>query len=149
MDEFRAWGAKKDAAAINATINSIVNPSSAGLGLYYRFDGDVSNGARDISGSNRRATFIKPANSVSVSGAPINFASYKWMPGGAATKSIVVNQASNTVYTLTVTDYKGTTGSDSLLVAPIMQPAKVNCWDNYQLNTARCTWVNLGRKFKR
>ena len=144
MDEFRAWGAKRDAAAINATINSIVNPSSARLGLYYRFDGDVSNGAIDISGSNRRATFIKPATSVSASGAPINFASYKWMPGGATTKSIVVNQASNTVYTLTVADYKGTLGSDSLLVAPIMQPAKVNCWDNYQMNTATCTWVNVG-----
>lgn len=144
MDEFRAWGAKRDAAAINATINSIVDPSSAGLGLYYRFDGDVSNSAIDISGSNRRATFIKLATSVSASGAPINFASYKWMPGGATTKSIVVNQASNTVYTLTVTDYKGTPGSDSLLVAPIMQPAKVNCWDNYQLNTATCTWVNVG-----
>ena len=144
MDEFRAWGAKRDAAAINATINSIVDPSSAGLGLYYRFDGDVSNGAIDISTSNRKATFIKPATNLSVSGAPINFASYKWMPGGATTKSIVVNQASNTVYTLTVTDYKGTPGSDSLLVAPIMQPAKVNCWDNYQLNTATCTWVNVG-----
>ena len=144
MDELRLWGKRRNADSIMATMNTIVAPSSAGLGLYYRFDGDVSNGARDISGSNRRATFIKPANSVSVSGAPINFASYKWMPGGAATKSIVVNQASNTVYTLTVTDYKGTTGSDSLLVAPIMQPAKVNCWDNYQLNTATCTWVNLG-----
>jgi hypothetical protein len=123
MDEFRAWGAKRDAAAIQTTMNSIVDPFSTSLGLYYRFDGDVSESASDISRSNRKATFIKPATSVSLSTAPINFASYQWMPGGATTKFIVPNPASNTLYTLTVTDYKGTSGSASLLVYPNQGPA--------------------------
>jgi hypothetical protein len=118
MDEFRAWGARRDAAAIKATMNSIVDPSTAGLGLYYRFDEDVSESASDISSSGRRAMFIKPATSVSPSTAPINFASYNWTPGGATTKSFVVNPASKTLYTLAVTDYKGTQGSDTVTVTP-------------------------------
>ena len=144
MDELRLWSTRRNADSIKATMNSIVDPLSPGLGLYYRFDGDVTAGVSDISSSGRTAKLTKPATSVSPSMAAINFASYKWTPGGDTTKSIVVNQASNTLYNLTVTDYKGTPGSDSLLVAPIMQPAKVNCWDNYQLNTATCTWVNVG-----
>jgi hypothetical protein len=98
MDEFRAWGAKRDEAAIRATMNSIVDPFSTSLGLYYRFDGDVSESASDISKSNRSATFIKPATSVSPSTAPINFASYQWMPGGATTKSIVQSGKQHALY---------------------------------------------------
>ncbi len=122
MDELRAWATRRDTTAIRATMNSIVDPSSAGLGLYYRFDGEDSNRASDISRSGAPATFIKPATNVSHSGAPINFASHKWMPGGDTTKSVVVNVASNTLYTLTVKDYKGTSGSDSLLVYPTQGP---------------------------
>ena len=122
MDELRLWATRRNADSIKATMNTTVNPSSAGLGLYYRFDGDVSKGAMDISSSGRRATFIKPATSVPASMAPINFASYQWMPGGNTAKSIVVNPTSNTLYTLTVKDYKGTPGSNSLLVFPAQGP---------------------------
>ena len=144
MDEFRAWSTRRNADSINATMNKIVNPQTAGLGLYYRFDGGVSEGSMDISKSNRRIIFIKPATSVALSGAPINFASYKWMPTSETTKSIVVNGTTSGLYSITVTDYKGTSGRDSLLVVPLTKPANVNCWDNYQLNTATCTWNNVG-----
>ena len=120
MDELRVWGALRDKPAIQATLNSLVSPSSTGLGLYYRFDGDVSDSAVDISVSHRWAKFIKPATSVSTSPAPINFATYKWTPGGATTDSVVVNPASSTLYTLKVEDYKGTTASGSLLVSPLV-----------------------------
>lgn len=119
MDELRVWNTVRNATAIQATLNTSVAPMSSGLHLYYRFDGDLSDIAADISSSHRDARFIKPATSVSPSKAPINFTSYKWMPGSATTKSIVVNQASNTLYTLTVTDYKGTAGSGSLMVSPL------------------------------
>ncbi|UEG50678.1 GEVED domain-containing protein [Ferruginibacter lapsinanis] len=113
MDEFRAWGAKRDAAAILKTKDSIVDPWSTGLGLYYRFDEDLSDSARDISKSNRPANFIQPGISVYPSTAPINYAAYQWIPGGATSKSIVINCADNTLYTLTVTDYNGRQGSVS------------------------------------
>ncbi len=119
MDELRMWSIVKNAAAIQATKNSLVAPLSTGLGLYYRFDGDVSDNVSDISLLHRGATLIKPASSVSPSQAPINFASYKWQPGGLTTNPIVVNPASNTLYTLTVTDYKGTSGSGTLLVSTL------------------------------
>ena len=122
MDELRLWATRRNADSIKATMNTIVSPSSAGLGLYYRFDGDVSGGAMDISSSGRRARFIKPAISVPASMAPVNFASYQWMPGGNTAKSIVANPTSNTLYTLTVKDYKGTPGSNSLLVFPAQGP---------------------------
>lgn len=122
MDELRLWGSRRNADSVKATMNSIVNPSSYRLGLYYRFDGDISTGVMDISGSARRLRLTKPAASVANSGAPINFASYKWMPGGDTTKSIVVNPTSNTLYTVTATDYKKTTGSTSLLVYPASAP---------------------------
>ncbi|MEO7309645.1 MAG: LamG-like jellyroll fold domain-containing protein [Chitinophagaceae bacterium] len=122
MDELRLWGKRRNADSIKATMNTIVDPRSTGLGLYYRFDGDVSARARDIASSNRNAVFIKPATSVDSSGAPINFTSYQWMPGGATTKSIVANPTSNTIYTVTVTDYKGTSGSNTLLVYPAQGP---------------------------
>ncbi len=115
MDEFRAWGAKRDAAAILKTKDSLVDPWSAGLGLYYRFDENLNDGASDISKSARTATFMKPVISVTPSTAPLDFASYKWMPNGETTKSIVINNSSNLLYKLTVTDYKGTQGSDSLV----------------------------------
>ncbi|MES2430153.1 MAG: Calx-beta domain-containing protein [Bacteroidota bacterium] len=114
MDEFRAWGAKRDEAAILKTRDSIVDPWTTGLGLYYRFDEDLSDGASDISKSARTATFMKPATSVAPSTAPINFKTYQWMPGGQTTKSIVINNATSQLYTVTVTDYKGSTGSASL-----------------------------------
>jgi hypothetical protein len=123
MDELRLFSTRRNADSIKATMNTILDPSRGGLGLYYRFDGDVSAGVMDISSSGRRATLIKPATSVAISGAPINFASHKWMPGGDTTKSIVVNPASNTVYTVTVTDYKKTPGSANLLVYPAQGPA--------------------------
>ncbi|MES2776826.1 MAG: LamG-like jellyroll fold domain-containing protein [Bacteroidota bacterium] len=123
MDELRAWATRRDATAIKATMNSIVDPSIAGLGLYYRFDGDVSKRVSDISRSGAPVTFIKPATSASPSGAPINFTSHKWMPGGDTTKSTIVNVVSNTLFRLTVKDYKGTSGSDSLLVYSTQGPA--------------------------
>ncbi|HEX8333576.1 MAG TPA: T9SS type A sorting domain-containing protein, partial [Segetibacter sp.] len=52
----------------------------------------------------------------------INFASFKWTPGDSTTKSIKVAPASNTVYTVMVTDYKKATGSASLLVYPAQGP---------------------------
>jgi hypothetical protein len=122
MDELRLWGTRRNADSIKATMNTIVDPSSAGLGLYYRFDGDVSTGVSDISSSGRKAMLIKPATSVTPLGAPINFASYKWMPGGETTKSIGASPTSNTTYTLTVRDYKGTAGSANLLVYPAQGP---------------------------
>lgn len=88
MDELRVWSTVRDKTAIQATRLSRVAPLSTGLALYYRFDGDVSDGAFDISISNRWAKLIKPATSVSPSMAPIDFVSYNWMPGGATTKSI-------------------------------------------------------------
>jgi hypothetical protein len=123
MDEFRAWDRRRNADSIQATMNTIVAPMSPGLGLYYRFDEGVGEGAMDISKSNRRVRFIKPATPVDTSGAPIHFASYNWMPGNSTTKSIVVKPTSNTVYTLTVTDYKNTSGSATLLVYPAQGPA--------------------------
>jgi hypothetical protein len=59
---------------------------------------------------------------VSPSAAPIDFATYQWIPGGATTKSIVVNPVSNTVYTLTVTDYKGTAQGPTI-TAPLPEQA--------------------------
>jgi hypothetical protein len=116
MDELRLWGTRRNADSIKATMNTIVDPSSAGLGLYYRFDEDSIHSTVDIAKSCRRATFSKPVTNISSSTAPIDFASYQWMPGGATTKSIDVNPLSDTIYTLKVTDYKGTAGSDSLSV---------------------------------
>ncbi len=118
MDELRVWSTVRNAATIQATRNSLVGPLSTGLGLYYRFDGNVSDSALDISTSHRWAKLIKPATSVSPSTVPIDFASYKWLPGGATAKSI--SAASNTLYTLTVTDYKGTPGSTSLMVSTLV-----------------------------
>ncbi|RYZ62974.1 MAG: hypothetical protein EOO14_00595, partial [Chitinophagaceae bacterium] len=112
MDELRLWSTIRNADSIKATMNTVVNPFAPGLVLYYRFDDEVGANALDFSSSGRRASFLKPAASVS-SAAPIDFTSYKWMPGGATTKSIVVNLATNTLYTATVTDYKGSSGSDT------------------------------------
>jgi hypothetical protein len=123
MDEFRAWDRRRNADSIMATMNTIVDPMRKGLGLYYRFDEGVGEGAMDISQSNRRVRFIKPATSVDTSGAAINFASYRWMPGDSTTKSIVAKPTSNTDYIVTVTDYKGTPGSDTLLVYPAQGPS--------------------------
>ncbi len=123
MDELRLFSTRRNADSIKATMNTILDPERGGLGLYYRFDGDVENSVMDNSLSGRRAEFIKPATSVPLSGAPLNFASHKWIPGGDTTKSIVVNPASNTVYTVTVTDYKKASGSASLLVYPLQGPA--------------------------
>ena len=136
MDELRLWGTRRNADSIKATMNTIVDPSSFRLGLYYRFDGDITNGVPDVSLSGRTATFIKPAASVDTSGAPINFASYNWMPGDDTTKSIIVKPTSNTTYTVTVKDYKGTSASASLLVYPAQGPtitapaaiARTNSW---------------------
>ncbi len=122
MDEFRAWDRRRNVDSIKTTMNTIVNPMSPGLGLYYRFDEGVGEGAMDISQSNRRVRFIRPATSVDTSGAAINFASYRWMPGGDTTKSIVVKPISNTDYIVTVTAYNKTTGSDTLLVYPASGP---------------------------
>jgi hypothetical protein len=123
MDELRLWGTRRSADSIKATMNTIVDPSSFRLGLYYRFDGDVSKGVSDVSSSGRTAMLLKPATSVASSGAPINFASYKWIPGDSTSKSIKVNPASNTIYKVTVTDYKNSTGSASLLVHPAQAPS--------------------------
>ena len=122
MDELRLWGKRRNADSIKSTMNTIVDPKRGELGLYYRFDGDVTDGVMDISMSGRRAVFTKPPTSVENSGAPINFASHSWMPGGETAKSIVVNVATNTIYSLTVKDYKGTPGSASLLVYPTQGP---------------------------
>src|SRR5205823_4914536 len=116
MDELRVWSTKRDASTTLLTRNILVNPSSTGLAMYYRFDGDVSDNVTDISPLHRGAKLTKPATSVFPSTAPIDFASYIWMPGAATTKTNVVNPTTNTLYTLTVTDYKATTGAASLLV---------------------------------
>jgi len=123
MDELRIWGKRRNADSIKATMNTIVDPSTPGLGLYYRFDGDVSKGVSDVSMSGRTALLSKPATSVASSGAPINFASLKWMPGGETTTTVKAAPSSNTLYTVTVTDYKGSTGSNNLLVYPAQGPS--------------------------
>lgn len=136
MDELRIWTTVRDATAIQATKNSVVAPLSTGLGLYYRFDGDARDSVPDISISHRWAKLIKPAASVSPSMAPVNFASYKWTPGGAATDSILVNPSGNTLYTLTVTDYNGTKASDTLLVPTLVS----NTIDTIRACGSSYTW---------
>jgi hypothetical protein len=44
MDELRLFSTRRNADSIKATMNTILDPSRGGLGLYYRFDGDVSDG---------------------------------------------------------------------------------------------------------
>jgi hypothetical protein len=122
MDELRLWSTIRNTDSIKADMNSLVNPQRPGLGLYYRFDGDVSAGVNDVSSSGRIATLVKPATSIATSGAPLNFASYKWMPKGETTKSVIANPASNTLYSVTVTDYRATSASNSLLVYPASGP---------------------------
>ena len=123
MDELRLFNTRRNEDSIKATMNTILDPKRGGLGLYYRFDGDVTDGVMDISMSGRRAVFTKPPTSVENSGAPINFASHSWMPGGETAKSIVVNPVSSTTYTVTVKDYKESTASASLLVHPAQGPS--------------------------
>jgi len=136
MDELRVWSTVRDAAAIQATKNSVVGPLTTGLGLYYRFDGDVSDSALDISVSHRWAKLIKPATSVSPSKAPINFASYSWAPGGSTADTLKVSPAGNTTYTLSVTDYKGTKAYASLLVPALVS----NTIDTVRVCGSSYTW---------
>jgi hypothetical protein len=122
MDELRLFSTRRNADSVKATMNIILDPKRGGLGLYYRFDGDVTNGVMDISMSGRRAVLAKPATNVDTSGAPLHFASHTWMPGGETTKSIIVNPAIQTEYSVTVKDYKESTASANILVHPATGP---------------------------
>jgi sugar lactone lactonase YvrE len=155
MDELRVWNSKRNEASILATKNLLANPLAEDLALYYRFDGDINNVGKDLGKYHREALFIKPPTITSSSRAPINFHSYEWMPGGATTHSIEVNPATSTNYTLTVTDYKGTPGSTSLIVSPVANETIETisvCGSSYEWNgntytssTSTATWKGLNQ----
>ncbi|MES2647966.1 MAG: LamG-like jellyroll fold domain-containing protein [Bacteroidota bacterium] len=154
MDELRIWQQRKNAQQIQATMNRTVDPLDPLLSLYYRFDEQEGNTLMDISKSNRTARFQKSPEWVP-SKAPLKFATYSWMPGGAITSSVNVPPGTNTQYTLTVTDYKNTSGSATITPANKSTSSTENVrvcaieytWHGttYSSSTNTATWTGVNQ----
>ena len=117
IDELRIWNAAKSSTEINANKNQKVLPSSPNLVAYYALDEGTGNTLSDAVNGNT-ATLYKLDASNDISGvlvgnlplwqnstAPINYASYLWLPGSATAPTLNVTTAG--AYSATVTSVNG------------------------------------------
>ncbi len=126
MDEVRWWSSPRTTADILANMNKPVSPASPGLALYYKFDESDGDTLIDHSLSNWPADLINEPVREIPSSLPMYFDSYLWSPGGETTRSITVQPLVTATYILTVTDYKGASGSDTVDVAPLTASSTVD-----------------------
>jgi sugar lactone lactonase YvrE len=140
MDEVRMWSTPLTSGTILANMNKSVSPTSSGLALYYRFDESGRDTLVDQSLTQRNATFINVPVREIPSTAPIYYNSYLWSPGGSTSRNITVNPTVKTLYKLSVTDYKGAVGVDSLEVPAILKSTTI---ETIRICAASYTWHNV------
>ncbi|MBU0486318.1 MAG: fibronectin type III domain-containing protein [Bacteroidetes bacterium] len=90
IDEVRIWDYPRTAAQINGAMNDTVDPGSAGLLAYYRFDQDLSETVVDLSGNHHGELYqyIDPAEA--------------WVESYALLRPVALSQSGETGHSFTL-----------------------------------------------
>jgi hypothetical protein len=112
MDELRLWNIVRTPAQMLTNMNSTIPTNSTGLVAYYKFDEGSGTTTADATGNGNNGTLVNSPTWEAPATSPVN--AVVWLPGGATTPSIVVNNAGT--YTATVTNGYGCSTSSSTIV---------------------------------
>ena len=123
IDEIRIWNNVRTATEINNNKNLTVSVNPA-LVAYYQFDEGSGSLASDAANGNT-ATLLDAVSPPQwmVSGAPINYATYAWSPGGATTNPLSTNVGGS--YTVSVSAGGCTNTSAPIIITTVATPATI------------------------
>ncbi|GAA4457412.1 LamG-like jellyroll fold domain-containing protein [Rurimicrobium arvi] len=126
LDEVRIWNKTRSASEISGTYKNVIDPGSANLKAYWRFDENNGKYFYDLTAGNNHGTLTNTVGREKPSTAPMIAATsgtitYAWSPATGLTPAtgspVVANPSATTTYTLTSTSSaNGCTNTNKVLV---------------------------------